>query len=327
MIDGLDAVRLDDLAHAILVVHAAEQRRDLEVAVLRGGDVPQLAVDVVERQLRHLEQQDAARTEARDLPAQLRADRTAGAGDHHDLVADARVEQPQIGRHRLAAEQVARIDVTNVLDARLADDDVADVRHGLDVHAQRLERGQDLAASPVVHRRHGEQYASDGENIDEVRQLVRRVHLDPVDHAAPQCAVVVDETDRQEITPGEQARRQTRTRLARTEDGDPLGLARPLDQQLSCKEPAAAHVQQRQRPVDCQRGERQCLLEQQLVDHREHQHGCRHAREHGRRRARAEEADDGPVEAESCEDRDADGRGRRCRARGSCRSLRTRARA
>ena len=89
VVDGLHAERGQDLAHPVPVMRIAQERHDLHRQLLMRRDFLQLALDVVQRQLRHLEQHQAAGAQADDLPAQFRADGPAGPGDQDALAADA----------------------------------------------------------------------------------------------------------------------------------------------------------------------------------------------------------------------------------------------
>jgi hypothetical protein len=117
VIHGLHRVRLHDLAHAVLVMRVAEERDDFERQTLARRDETQLFLDVVERELRHFEQQQARRRQANDLATELGTDRTTGACHQHRLALDRRAEQRLIGRHGVAAEQIADVDLVNLVDA------------------------------------------------------------------------------------------------------------------------------------------------------------------------------------------------------------------
>ena len=91
----------------------------------RDIDRAQLALDFVQREFGDLEQHQAARRELHDLPAQLRADGSAGARHQDGLAADAGAQQRGIRRHRIATEQIVDVDVANLFEARLAGDDLA----------------------------------------------------------------------------------------------------------------------------------------------------------------------------------------------------------
>ena len=62
------------LAHPMAVMSVAEQRHDFDLQAFQRSNLLQLALDVVERQLRHLEQHQAVGTQSYDLAAELRAD-------------------------------------------------------------------------------------------------------------------------------------------------------------------------------------------------------------------------------------------------------------
>ena len=77
--DDGGAVLGEDLAHPLLPL-AVRQHRD---GVQRVAVLDQLALDLEQVVLGVVEQDQAARPDARDLAAELRADRAAGAGDEH----------------------------------------------------------------------------------------------------------------------------------------------------------------------------------------------------------------------------------------------------
>ena len=119
----------------MLVMRIAQQGHELDAIAEARIERTQFALDLVERQLRHLEQHQAARRQLHDLAAQLRADRTAGAGHQDRFAAHAGAQQRRVGRHRVAAEQIVHVDVAHFFEARLAGDDFADVGHGLHLEA------------------------------------------------------------------------------------------------------------------------------------------------------------------------------------------------
>ena len=80
MEDDRRAVLGEDLAHPLALLAVGEHGDGVEhVAVLH-----ELALDLEEVVLGVVEQDQPARADARDLAAQLGADRAAGAGDEHD---------------------------------------------------------------------------------------------------------------------------------------------------------------------------------------------------------------------------------------------------
>ena len=79
MEDDFGMVALEDRAHPHAVAAIREHGADRRVLAL----LEQLALDLEERRLALVDQHEPARTEARELAAELRADRAAGAGHHH----------------------------------------------------------------------------------------------------------------------------------------------------------------------------------------------------------------------------------------------------
>ena len=100
----------------------------------------QLALDVEEVVLGVIEQHEQPRAHARDLPAQLGADRAAGAGHEHDAVAQVGARLLDLDRHGLAPE--------HVLDLHLAH-----LAHQVDGAGDQLEHAR--AACAPGCRAHG----------------------------------------------------------------------------------------------------------------------------------------------------------------------------
>src|SRR5690606_17323197 len=142
VVDRLNPVDLQDLFHSALVMRITEQSHQFDLELLGRDQGPKLALDVIQRKLRHLEEQNLRRTQPNDLTAKLGADGSARTGHHHDLAADTRIQEARIGRDGVSAEQVPDIDIANVLDARRAGENVTVVGDGLDQYRERLERFQ-----------------------------------------------------------------------------------------------------------------------------------------------------------------------------------------
>src|SRR5204862_218166 len=68
-------------------------------------------LDLVQRSLRDVEQHESRRAKARDLPAQLCADRSTGPGHHDDSVAEPFRDARVVEHDRIAAEQIVELDV------------------------------------------------------------------------------------------------------------------------------------------------------------------------------------------------------------------------
>ena len=80
----------------------------------RGGEEPPLAdeltLDLEERRLGVVEQDQLRRPDAGDLAAELRADRSSGAGDEHDLACEVVGDRREVDVDRLAPEHVLDLD-------------------------------------------------------------------------------------------------------------------------------------------------------------------------------------------------------------------------
>ena len=268
------------------------------------GDRAQLPLDVVERELGHLEEHQPLGSQANDLAAQFRADRSAGARHHDHLVADAGLEQAGLRRDRIAAQKVAHIDFADVLDVSLAGHQLLELRDGLNVDAQGLEGAQDLASAAAGEGRQREQHPVDATAVDERRQLVRRVDLDAVDHPAVQAPIVVDEDDRVERTGGGQDRRQSRSGVARPVDGySRLGRLNVAGEEVVAHhESGARDVKEREARIDGHHAHRQCRkLERGAQDRQEDPAQC-DGQCDGENRFVAQETDHRPVQTESHED-------------------------
>jgi hypothetical protein len=84
--------------------------RRARVALAQQG---QLAIDVVERTLGAIEEDQSSRVELVDLPSQLRSDRAAGPGDEHRFAPHDVAEARLVDDHRLSAEEVLDLDLAD----------------------------------------------------------------------------------------------------------------------------------------------------------------------------------------------------------------------
>src|SRR5262249_62073248 len=89
-----------------------------------------------------LQQRELAWTKACDLAAQLRTYRAAGAGDHDNAAPDPVVQSGTVQHHRIAAEQVVKLDVAYLRNRHLAKVTVSQIRH--------VELDDLLGRDPVV---------------------------------------------------------------------------------------------------------------------------------------------------------------------------------
>ena len=107
--------RVEDDVGLLAREHVLDERRVLDVADDRHDAelrerVGERRLDLVERGLGDVEQHEPRGTEARDLAAQLGADRAAGAGHHDDAIAEPLGEARVVEHDRVAAEQVVELD-------------------------------------------------------------------------------------------------------------------------------------------------------------------------------------------------------------------------
>ena len=72
--------------------------------------VDELALDLEEARLAVVHEHEPRGAHARDLPAELGADRAAGAGDEHDLSGEITRDRLEIRFDGLAAEKVLHLD-------------------------------------------------------------------------------------------------------------------------------------------------------------------------------------------------------------------------
>ena len=93
---------LEHLAHPLALLAVREHRNggaDVAVLLELADDLEQVVLGVVE-------QHQPAGSHPGDLPAQLRADRTARTGDEHDLLGQVGAHPLDLHPHGLAAEDV-----------------------------------------------------------------------------------------------------------------------------------------------------------------------------------------------------------------------------
>jgi len=146
MVDGVGPPLGQDVAKPLLVLHRAEQWNDRDrMRAARRLQRGQLAMDGIEREFARIDEQQHRRPKRQYLPAELGADRAAGAGHHHHLVGDVPLEQVAIGRHRIAAEQVLDLERTDVADLDAAMRQVHEPRQRANLEPLRAHHVEDLA--------------------------------------------------------------------------------------------------------------------------------------------------------------------------------------
>ena len=90
----------------------------------------QFLLDAIEIEFGDFEHGQRFGAEPRDLPAQLRADRAAAAGDQHALAGEAGADRGPVELHGIAAEQILDRDFLEIVEAHAAGDDIFQARHG-----------------------------------------------------------------------------------------------------------------------------------------------------------------------------------------------------
>ena len=193
------AVLGEDLAHALLFLairqHRGEHRARHVALVL------QLALDLEQVVLGVVHQHDLVRLHARDLPAQLGADRAAGARHEHRLPGQVGAHPLQLHLHRLAAEHVLHAHLAHLPRERRRAAALQQLEHG----RQRPHR--DAAQAALAHDARACGPGGGGNRDDHLvglglaqhpRQLLLGVaaHLHPFDPQPALARVVVEKADR-----------------------------------------------------------------------------------------------------------------------------------
>ena len=161
--------------------------------------VLELALDAEEVVLGVVDEDQPPRRHARDLAAQLGADRAAGAGDHHDLAAEVGADAVELHAHRLAPEHVLDLHLAHLAHdvARAGLQQLEDRRQRAHRDAALARRAHDARAQRARRRRDRDRDLVGLGLVEDARELVGRPQ-DPhaVDAHAALERVVVDEADR-----------------------------------------------------------------------------------------------------------------------------------
>ena len=238
--DDAGPVGGEDLAQLDAVLDVRHDGHATEEPTLAG----ELAVDVEQCRLGMIDHHEPRRTEPGELPAELGADRAAGARDHHDLVRDVAGDPVEIDLDRLPAEHVLDLDGPQLgRQAGVACDELGQTGQGLD-RQPGLPCGLDDPATHLAGRgRDRDQHLVRPAIANQVRQVGGRAeHPDPVQAQVPLARIVVDDADRRVAEP----------RVPQHLLDDELGrVAGPDDDRLL----AAGHDLARERPLDQRPGE------------------------------------------------------------------------
>jgi hypothetical protein len=187
--------RLDAGEHAFErggVAAVAEDRVDDEIGKLDAQFLLH-PVQVVFGQFEHGQAFDA---EPCDLPAQLRADGPAAAGDQHAPRGQPGTNRRPVERHRFAPEQILDRDFLQFIEVRTALDHVFESRHRAERQAGLFADADDALHLLVLRGRDGDQHHFGGDFARQLRQLLDRPeHRHAVHVGAAQAGLVVEEPD------------------------------------------------------------------------------------------------------------------------------------
>ena len=215
-----DHVRLVLLHHAadtVRVPAGADEGHEVQLRVLH----EELLLDAVSIVLVNVEDDELLRLVACDLTTELRADRSATAGDEDGLSLDHTEDFFVVDLDRFTTEEVEDVDVTELADADFAVDELVDARDGLQLTAALLTDVEDLRA---LFRGRGR------DRIDDFRDLVLlngtedvvsgADNWDTVEDAALLVQVVVDQADRiaLQVLTGEELLDEHPASIARADD-------------------------------------------------------------------------------------------------------------
>ena len=194
--DDRGPVALEDAPHLGAVLDVADHRHDgREVAL-----VDQLPLDLEQRRLRVVDDDQPLAADLGDLPAELGADRAARAGHHHGLASDVRGDLAQVDVDLLAPEHVLHLHRADLpRQVHVAGDQL--VEAGQRAHRDALALGHldDPGTQAPWRRRDGDQHLVGPVVVQDSRQLVGRAeHAHALEPHVALLRVVVDQPDRRE---------------------------------------------------------------------------------------------------------------------------------
>ena len=193
--DDVRPVLLEELAQLRPVPDVREHRQRGREAAL----ADELALDVEERRLGVVDEDDAARADARDLPAELGPDRTARAGDEHGLAREVAGDLVEVDLDRLAPEHVLDLHRPQLPgEVHVAGDQLVQPRQRLHGDAFLLRDLDDPLAQLARRGRHRDQHLvglAVAEHAAAARDVVPE-HAHAVDAQVLLARVVVEEADR-----------------------------------------------------------------------------------------------------------------------------------
>ena len=312
MEDDVGLVALEDALHLRAVLDVADHRHDGREAAV----VDELTLDLKEGRLGVVDDDDALAADARDLAAQLGADRAAGARDQHGLVAAVGGDLLEIDLDLLAAEHVLDLngaDLPGQVD--VAHDQLGEA--GQRAHRDPLALGHrhDARAQSTRRRRDGDQQLVRLVVVQDARQLVGRAeHADALQAHVALLRVVVDQADRRVARLALQLADHQLRRVPGAHDEHLSATlhqaerVRPLDERARQHPRPADHGQRDQKVEDRDRARQPQLADRlrEVDDHVGEHAGRQHADRGAPHIARGEVAPPAVREAEQHEHRHLD---------------------
>ena len=188
-----------DIVQTAHVPHGADEHLQIQ---LRMG-VAQLHLDIVGVVLINIEDDQLFGVAFGDLAAQLAADGTAAAGDHHHLAGDIPADLLQIHLNRVTAQQILQLHVPKLADTDLAADQLEHPRHRLHPAAGLAADVQNLLAVLSVAGGDGENDLIDLVLLHRIGDLLPPAgDLYTVQIPAALAGVVVDDAHHPAAQPG-----------------------------------------------------------------------------------------------------------------------------
>ncbi len=303
VIHRLDIVLGQQRGHHPAITHRAQQRHHRA-----GRHVTQFTLGLIKGEFALLQDHQLARIERRNLAAKLAADRAAGAGHQDIALRYGLTQQLEIGRHHVAAKQVADIHLADPIDQIAAS---ADLRHlGQDAHQDRMlfQHLDNLTAPGAGYRGQRDDHLAHRIMLDQIGQLFCRVDAQTVHVLALKHLIIVQEPGREDVAAFPQRRRNLPARLARAIDQGMMTAITPLHRQPHQPAGHEAHPGDRHRaehPIQQDHRTRQHRMGIQ-IGQRRHRRPQHHRHRHGHQdhpqHMLAEIADHRPIQAHLPED-------------------------
>ena len=312
--DDARPVALEDLAQPLAIADVGDHGHARREAAV----VDELALDLEERRLRLVDEDQPRCARPRRLAAELRADRAACAGDEHGLAAQVLGDRREVDLDGLAPEDVLDLHGPDLGgEVVVARDQLVEPRERLHGHLRVARMLDDPLANLTRGGRNRDQQLVGPVVAEDVRQLLGRPeHADAVHAEVLLARVVVDEADRG-VAEGARLQHLADHELARVAGshdddllaaGDKAGRARPLEDR-SREQARARYEREQQQPVEdrhAAREPRRVGRREEVDDEARRQRRDGHALERAPHVSRRDVAPPAVVEAEEREDDELD---------------------